>query len=76
MRVDGGGGGWVGKGLAGWEGRGETQGSIPAFPDQVLLLGVHRLYDQGHSGDEWCRLLQLLLAAVVWSSRLMVQPIK
>ena len=30
----------------------------------LLLLGVHSLHDQGRSGDEWRRLLQLLLAAV------------
>ena len=29
-----------------------------------LLLGVRRLHDQGRSGDELSRLLQLLLAAV------------
>ena len=30
----------------------------------LLLLGVRSLHDQGLSGDEWRRLLQLLLAAV------------
>ena len=30
----------------------------------LLLLGVRSLHDQGRSGDEWRRLLQLLLAAV------------
>ena len=30
----------------------------------LLLLGVRSLHDQGRSGDEQCRLLQLLLAAV------------
>ena len=32
----------------------------------LLLLGVRSLHDQGRSGDERRRLLQLLLAAVVF----------
>ena len=32
--------------------------------DDLLLLGIRSLHDQGRSGDEWRRLLQLLLAAV------------